>query len=111
MKKRIGLKNAEVVSTVILNLMTIITIAEKELANVSTNHTNQRMQREVERMSESKYVVIMGGSVVATEMTLADACILIKGLAEAYYMEMECGGCIELREMQRNVGCADNEID
>lgn len=52
-------------------------------------------------MEETKYIVEMDGQVVARDMILQDAVILIKGLAQEYYKQMEYGGKITLKEESR----------
>lgn len=49
-------------------------------------------------MSERKYVVELDGQIVARDMDINTAAILIKALAEEYYMQMEYGGRITLYE-------------
>lgn len=52
-------------------------------------------------MGETKYIVEMDGQIIAKGMSLADASILIKALAEEYYKQMEFGGKITLMEEPR----------
>lgn len=52
-------------------------------------------------MGETKYIVEMDGQIIAKGMILADAAILIKGLAEEYCKQMEFGGKITLMEEPR----------
>lgn len=52
-------------------------------------------------MEETRYKVEMDGQIVARYMILADALILIKGLAEEYYETMKYGGKILLMEEER----------
>lgn len=52
-------------------------------------------------MEETKYIVEMDGQIVARDMILKDAVILIKGLAQEYYKQMEYGGEITLKEEPR----------
>lgn len=49
-------------------------------------------------MSERKYIVEIDGLVVARDMDIYTATILIKGLAQEYYVQMEHGGKITLYE-------------
>jgi hypothetical protein len=52
-------------------------------------------------MSERKYVVELAGQIVARDMDIYTATILIKALAQEYYMQMEHGGKITLYEEPR----------
>lgn len=52
-------------------------------------------------MSERKYVVELDGHIVARDMDIYTATILIKALAEEYYAQMEYGGRITLYEEPR----------
>lgn len=53
-------------------------------------------------MSETKYLVRMDGTVVAENMRIEDALLLIKALANEYYNSMHMGSVIELTEMDSN---------
>lgn len=52
-------------------------------------------------MSERKYVVELDGQIVARDMDIYTATILIKALAQEYYKQMEFGGKITLYEEPR----------
>lgn len=52
-------------------------------------------------MSERKYVVELDGHIVARDMEIYTATILIKALAQEYYVQMEHGGKITLYEEPR----------
>lgn len=52
-------------------------------------------------MSERKYVVELDGHIVARDMDIYTATILIKALAQEYYTQMEYGGKITLYEEPR----------
>ena len=43
-------------------------------------------------MNERKYIVELDGHIVARDMDIYTATILIKGLAREYYVQMERGG-------------------
>lgn len=51
-------------------------------------------------MSETKYVVELDGQIIARDMDIDTATILIKALANEYYMQMQYGGKITLYEEQ-----------
>lgn len=53
-------------------------------------------------MSERKYAVELDGHVVARDMDIYTATILIKALAQEYYTQMEYGGKITLYEEPRD---------
>lgn len=52
-------------------------------------------------MSETKYVIELDGEIIARDMDIRTATILIKALAEEYYKQMEYGGKITLYEEPR----------
>ena len=52
-------------------------------------------------MSETKYVVELDGQIVARDMNMYTATMLIKALAQEYYVQMEHGGRITLYEEPR----------
>lgn len=52
-------------------------------------------------MSERKYVLELDGQIVARDMDIYTATILIKALAQEYYAQMEYGGKITLYEEPR----------
>lgn len=49
-------------------------------------------------MSETKYVIELDGHIVARDMDIYTATILIKALAQEYYVQMHSGGKITLYE-------------
>lgn len=59
-------------------------------------------------MFERKYKVTMEGQVMAENMTIDTALVLIKALANEYWREMEEQGKISLLEMERIQGCDIN---
>lgn len=52
-------------------------------------------------MIETKYVVELDGQIVARDMDINTATILIKALANEYHLQMRYGGKITLYEEQR----------
>lgn len=51
-----------------------------------------------EKMNERKYSVAIDGTMVAQEMNLETALILVKGLFETYYAEPKISICIEVED-------------
>ena len=62
-------------------------------------------------MNETKYIVELDGHIVARYMDIYTATILIKGLAQEYYAQMEHGGKITLYEEPRTELNKSNEED
>lgn len=62
-------------------------------------------------MRQTKYKVLFDGEIIAENMSLWNACVLVRALVEEYHNDMSCGSMIGILEMERTETCENKIMD